>query len=100
MGAGAGAPVVYARRESEPPGRPWEVRGNKMMSRASVALPVTREMQMSEAENTPQQAEEQLRLQSAALQAADNTILITDRAGKIIWVNAAFTQHTGYSFEE
>ena len=47
-----------------------------------------------------QQAEERLRLQSAALDAAANAILITDRAGKIVWVNSAFTQHTGYSFEE
>jgi len=50
--------------------------------------------------NNPHQADEQLRLQSAALQAAANTIVITDRTGKIIWVNPAFTQHTGYSFEE
>lgn len=45
-------------------------------------------------------AEEQLRLQSAALESAANAIMITDTAGKIIWVNPAFTQHTGYSFEE
>ncbi len=45
-------------------------------------------------------AEEQLRLQSAALEAAANAVLITDRAGKIIWVNRAFIEHTGYSFEE
>ena len=60
------------------------------------------EREMNEAENrrARRQAEEQLRLQTAALQAAANAILITDRAGKIIWVNPAFTQHTGYSFEE
>ena len=55
---------------------------------------------MKETESTPQPADEQLRLQSAAVQAAANTIVITDRAGKIIWVNPAFTQHTGYSLAE
>jgi PAS domain S-box-containing protein len=53
---------------------------------------------MNEGESMRQGAEEQLRLQSAALEAAANAIVITDRAGKIIWVNPAFTQHTGYSF--
>jgi PAS domain S-box-containing protein len=45
-------------------------------------------------------AEEQLRLQSAALESAANTVMITDREGKIIWVNPAFTRTTGYSFAE
>ncbi|HEY5513968.1 MAG TPA: PAS domain S-box protein [Geomonas sp.] len=39
---------------------------------------------------------ERLRLQSAALQAAANGIVITDRAAEILWVNAAFCQLTGY----
>jgi len=43
---------------------------------------------------------EQLRLLSAALAAADNGILITDRHGRIMWVNQAFTRLTGYTFEE
>ena len=42
-------------------------------------------------------AEEQLRLQSAALESAANGILITDAQGKILWVNPAFTQSSGYS---
>jgi PAS domain S-box-containing protein len=44
--------------------------------------------------------EEKLRLQSAAFDAAANAIVITDREGRIIWANPAFTLHTGYSFEE
>ncbi|MFN8626157.1 MAG: PAS domain S-box protein [Candidatus Binatia bacterium] len=43
---------------------------------------------------------EQLRLLSAALAAADNGIVITDRQGVIVWVNAAFTRLTGYTFRE
>lgn len=45
-------------------------------------------------------AEALVHLQSAALQAAANAIVITDRAGTIQWVNRAFTQLTGYSDTE
>jgi len=47
-----------------------------------------------------QRAEELLRVRTSALQAAANGILITDRKGHILSVNAAFTQLTGYSAEE
>ena len=42
-------------------------------------------------------AEQQLRLQSVAMQAAANAIVITGRDGTIEWVNEAFTRLTGYS---
>ena len=45
-------------------------------------------------------AEAQLRLQVAALEAAANVIAITDREGRILWVNPAFTRLTGYTSEE
>ncbi len=45
-------------------------------------------------------AEEQLRLQGAALEAAANAILITDCEGRITWVNPAFTRLTGYGTAE
>lgn len=45
-------------------------------------------------------SEELLHLQSAALQAADNAIIITDRNGLIEWSNPAFARLTGYSEEE
>ncbi len=45
-------------------------------------------------------AERTLRLQAAALDAAADAIMITDRAGAIEWVNPAFTQLTGYTAEE
>src|SRR6185369_2213973 len=45
-------------------------------------------------------AEESLRLQSAALEAAANAIAITDSKGLVIWVNQAFTRMTGYASEE
>ncbi|HEY3369183.1 MAG TPA: EAL domain-containing protein [Symbiobacteriaceae bacterium] len=43
---------------------------------------------------------EQIRLQSAALQAADNAVLIADAAGRVKWVNAAYTRLTGYEAHE
>jgi len=45
-------------------------------------------------------AEEVLRLQSAALESADNGILLTDNEGRIVWANPAFTRLTGYTLEE
>ncbi len=45
-------------------------------------------------------AERLLRLQSAALEAAANAIVITNRQGRIGWVNPAFTRLTGYTLEE
>ncbi|MCB9120047.1 MAG: PAS domain S-box protein [Caldilineaceae bacterium] len=45
-------------------------------------------------------AEEQLYLQSAALHAAANGIVITDIEGAIQWCNPAFTALTGYTVEE
>jgi PAS domain S-box-containing protein len=45
-------------------------------------------------------AEQQLRLSAAALDAAANAILLTDRQGKILFVNPAFTKLTGYTTEE
>jgi PAS domain S-box-containing protein len=44
--------------------------------------------------------EGQIRLQAAALEAAANGIVITDRNGTIRWVNPAFTRLTGYPAEE
>jgi diguanylate cyclase (GGDEF)-like protein/PAS domain S-box-containing protein len=45
-------------------------------------------------------SEEQLKLQSAALEAAANAIVITSFDGTIVWVNRAFTVMTGYSEKE
>ena len=43
---------------------------------------------------------EQQLLQTAALNAAANAIVITDATGRILWVNPAFTRLTGYAAEE
>lgn len=44
--------------------------------------------------------EEQLNQQSVALASAGSTILVTNREGRITWVNPFFTQVTGYTAEE
>jgi two-component system, cell cycle sensor histidine kinase and response regulator CckA len=46
------------------------------------------------------QAEENLQMQSAALNAAANAIIITDISGNFQWVNRSFTSLTGYELEE
>ena len=45
-------------------------------------------------------SDEQLKLQSAALESAANGIVITDEQGTIVWVNRAVTDMTGYSKQE
>ncbi|MEW6702242.1 MAG: PAS domain-containing sensor histidine kinase [Bacteroidota bacterium] len=44
--------------------------------------------------------EDQLSLQGAALEAAANGIVITDKEGNLLWANSAFAKMTGYSVKE
>ncbi len=44
--------------------------------------------------------EDQLHMKAAALEAAANSIVITDVTGTIVWVNSAFTRLTGYNAAE
>jgi two-component system cell cycle sensor histidine kinase/response regulator CckA len=57
-------------------------------------------LEKKQLEDERQQAEEVLHLQSAALNAAANAILITDRVGLVQWVNPAFCDLTGYTAAE
>ncbi|MBI4984966.1 MAG: PAS domain S-box protein [Rhodocyclales bacterium] len=45
-------------------------------------------------------SEAELRLRGAALEAADNAIIITDAQGGLEWANPAFCALTGYAMEE
>ncbi len=47
-----------------------------------------------------QRSQEQLRLLTTAVEAAAAGIAITDRSGKIEWINPGFTRLTGYTLEE
>ncbi len=44
--------------------------------------------------------EQQLRIETTALESAANGIIITGRRGNIRWANPAFLKMTGYTFEE
>jgi len=44
--------------------------------------------------------EDKLNLQSNALEATANGIIITDKDGLVVWVNSAFTKLTGFSIKE
>lgn len=45
-------------------------------------------------------SEKRLRLQASVMQAAANSVVITDPQGTIEWVNPAFTLTSGYSYRE
>ncbi len=47
-----------------------------------------------------QRAEERVRVQSSALEAVANGIILTDAAGKILFGNKAFCNMTGYALDE
>ncbi len=61
---------------------------------------VKRELDQARLRREQRRAEAQLRLQSAALNAAANAIVITDQEGSIQWVNPAFCDLTGYTTAE
>ena len=46
------------------------------------------------------QTEIQLRIQTKALEAAANGVIVTDSDGKILWANQAFSRMTGYSTDD
>lgn len=46
------------------------------------------------------QAEQQIRIQTTALEAAANGVVITDPQGAILWSNPAFAQISGYSYAD
>ena len=60
----------------------------------------TRHLAMIEDITERMRAESELRLESAALAAAANAIVITDASGAIEWVNAAFVGNSGFTAEE
>jgi PAS domain S-box-containing protein len=46
------------------------------------------------------QAQDELAKLSLVASYTDNFVVITDRSGRVEWVNQAFTRRTGYTFEE
>jgi diguanylate cyclase (GGDEF)-like protein/PAS domain S-box-containing protein len=81
----------------------WQAHTAAILSCASVVFVLTFRLFLREKvgsttlkEEAAQRPEAQLKLQSAALEAADNAIVIADHEGVILWVNRAFTSMTGY----
>lgn len=67
---------------------------------AGVGLAIVYFMRTAEAARQHHANAEQLRLRGAALEAAANAIIITDRKGRIEWANPAFCTLSGYTMEE
>jgi PAS domain S-box-containing protein len=67
---------------------------------ARLGLAVQRELVEAQNRKQRRQLENEWRLGAAALNAAANAIVITDRQGAITWINPAWSALTGYSTEE
>ena len=61
---------------------------------------VRRALREAQERKDRQRVEEQVRVQSSALEAVANGIMLTDAAGKILFGNRAFCAMTGYALEE
>ena len=67
---------------------------------ARLPFAIRRALEDQKSRQARRAAEAMLRLRTQALEAAANGILITDREGRIIWVNQAFITLTGYTAAE
>jgi hypothetical protein len=65
-----------------------------------LSLAVRRALEEKALREERKRAEETLRLQTKALESTANAVVITDREGRITWVNPAFTSLTGYRADE
>ncbi len=61
---------------------------------------ISLQQEIAQLKNESKVLKEQLNLQNLALNVSQNSTVITDNRGSIIWVNKAFTNLTGYTFEE
>lgn len=88
-------PVLLTRMQS--------VKGGVFVAAAGALLflLLRRELRNLERRDTQiRDIQRHLHLQGAALDSAANAVVITDREGRIIWVNPAFTRLTGYTAAE
>ena len=92
-GRAFGAITIYSPQ-------PDSISENEVMLLAELADELTQGIATRRLRAERARVEEQLRLLSSAVEAAVNGIAITDRSGRILWINPAFTRLTGYSFQE
>ena len=71
-------------------GEPFHDPGNQVTHMAGTVLDITEH----------EQVQAEMRLQSSALCAAANAIVIADQNGNVVWANPAFTKLTGYEVSE
>jgi PAS domain S-box-containing protein len=79
------------------------VKGGVFVGATAILLYFLLQRELGQLERRDEQIREiggHLQLQGTALESAANAILITDRAGRITWVNPAFTRLTGYAAAE
>jgi PAS domain S-box-containing protein len=101
--------------ESQEPGvdRAWTVEGEVIRRDGSTVWTETTMKILKSAEGLPEsilgvtrditerrKTEENLRLNTAALESAANSVTIADAEGTVLWVNPAFTALTGYTSDE
>jgi len=67
---------------------------------ARLGTAVAHAVERSRLRKEKREAEEHLEFQGTVLDAAANAVMVTDRSGRIAWVNPAFTRITGYSFSD
>ncbi|MGA2077092.1 MAG: PAS domain S-box protein [Terriglobia bacterium] len=91
--------IAKEERETWPDGRVTWVSTTKMPFRDPTGA-IVGTFGVSHDITERKRAEEQTRLQTAALESAANGIVIAGRDGRVLWVNPAFTRLTGYSGEE
>ncbi len=61
---------------------------------------VERALEQKRLRDERKRMQQQLLLQSTAVETAGSAVLVTNRSGAILWVNPAFTALTGYTAEE
>ena len=88
-----GALVVFASVD-------WVLRSKEKDLFCEIAQDIGYAVNVIRTRAARKEAEAQLRLQSSALQAAANAILILDKFAEVVWVNPAFEELTGYRSDE
>ena len=76
---------------------------NRALNQSRIALEESHnrlEQRVDERTSELRESNQQLKLQSLALESAGNAIVIMDADGNIQWTNSAFNTLTGYSLEE
>ncbi|OFW47159.1 MAG: hypothetical protein A3J29_02140 [Acidobacteria bacterium RIFCSPLOWO2_12_FULL_67_14b] len=77
----------------------WILSAGKVVARSADGLPLRLVGARTDISDR-KRVEDELRLQSAALNAAASAMVITDHLGVAVWANPAFSELSGYSTEE